>query len=131
MSWKSFFKNRYKFPLRPYKNLEDYRRRGFQYFYCHYAGWPCIYCQGRGGRVDHKDVDLITGYQFAPLYRCKFCNGSGVGNRAEVEERYQKRIKRWNQECDGLQAKRDQALKIVKKLSLPSSQIGVLQDLFR
>ena len=130
MSWKSFFKNRYKFPLRPYKDLEDYRRHAFQYFH-HYEGWSCTHCAGRGGRYDYKDSDLITGYQFAPMYRCEFCNGTGLGNRADVAELYRKRIERWHQECDDLQSKRNDALKVVKKLSLPYRQIEVLLDLFR
>jgi len=79
-------------PKRPWKNLEDARKRVCVFFRGNKNQYPCLLCDASGGYHDPKDRDPMEGYKLAPRYKCKKCHGTGVGTKEELVAHYKKEI---------------------------------------
>jgi hypothetical protein len=86
-------------PQRPFRSLEEFRRRHFLLQAATEGKWPCLTCLGWGQVYDEADPpDPVEGNRHRRTFTCTACGGSGHSTRQAVAEAYRKAIKAWRAE---------------------------------
>jgi hypothetical protein len=110
------------YPDRPYKNLQDYRKKFLGYspsiIFDDPDIWPCIMCEGKGRIYDPSESpDVIEGYKLVGKVPCPLCKGSAVGEKIHLYIKYREQIGSWRREYKKIEEKEKELLSVLSKLS--------------